>query len=281
MTGIAFHNGTFLPKHEVRISPEDRGFLFADGVYEVARAYRGRFFELAAHLARMADGLRALGIAGGGDLHGLGDKFVALLQHNGLAEADALVYCQVTRGVAPRTHYFPDPAVAPTVYAEARAFQPKADPAAGIGVITVPDTRWARCDIKTVGLLPNVLANQQARAAGAGEAVFVRDGVALEGSASSFFAVIDGEVRTAPASNYILPSITRRVALEICAAEGIPFRETPIFLEELATAGELFMAGTTLEIMPVVRVDGRPVGDGAPGPVARALGRRFQSRTAA
>ena len=280
MTAIAFHNGAFLPKADVRISPEDRGFLFADGVYEVARAYAGRFFELDAHLARLRDGLAALEIRGA-DLGRLPKVFAELLDRNGLGHQDTLVYLQITRGVAPRTHYFPDPPVAPTVYADCRAFQPKADPAVGVAVITVPDTRWARCDIKTVGLLANSLANQRARTAGAMEAVFVRDGVALEARASSFFAVIDGEVRTAPCSNYILPSISRRVALELCAEAGQPHRETPVFHHELGRATELFLAGTTLEIMPIVQVDGAPVAGGRPGPVAMGLGKRFRARTAA
>lgn len=280
MTAIAWFNGSFVPKTDVRISPEDRGFLFADGVYEVVRAYGGRFFALDAHLERMADGLRALEIAGCTPA-AMGDAFRTLLQKNGLGSADALVYCQVTRGAAPRTHFFPDPAVPPTVYAEARPFAPKADPAVGAAVITVPDTRWARCDIKTVGLLPNVLANQRARAAGAVEAVFVRDGVALEASASSFFAVIDGEVRTAPNSNYILPSVTRATTLDLCAEAGIPYRETPVFQHELPRASELFLAGTTLEVMPIVTIDGRSVGTGRPGPVASRLNAAFRARAVA
>jgi D-alanine transaminase len=144
----------------------------------------------------------------------------------------------------------------------------------------VPDVRWARCDIKSVALLPNCLANERARAVGALEAVFVRDGVALEGTASSFFAVLDGEVRTAPASNYILPSISRAVVLRLCDEAGIPHRETPVFVDEVSRATELFMAGTTLEVMPVVVVDGRPVGDGRPGPVALRLHGLFRGATA-
>jgi D-alanine transaminase len=280
MTAIAFHNGTFQPKTDIRISPEDRGFLFADGVYEVARAYGGRFFELEAHLARLRDGLDALMI-NGARVATLPTIFAELLTRNALATSDALVYLQITRGAAPRTHFFPDPAVPPTVYAEARTFQPKADPSKGIAVITTPDTRWARCDIKSVALLPNVLANQQARAAGATEAVFIRDGVALEGSSSSFFAVVDGEVRTAPCSNYILPSISRRVTLELCREAGFAHRETPIFVHELPRVSEIFMAGTTLEVMPVVTVDGRPIADGRPGPIGAELVRRFRARVLA
>jgi D-alanine transaminase len=163
------------------------------------------------------------------------------------------------------------------VYVEAKPFAPRGDPAVGIAVITVPDVRWSRCDIKAVALLPNCLANQRARAAGALEAVFVRDGVAIEATSSSFFAVVDGEVRTAPASNYILPSISRAVVLRLCDESGVPHRETPVFVEELPRATELFLASTTLEVMPVVQVDGRPVQDGVPGPVARRLHGLFRA----
>lgn len=273
---IVYFNGAFVRKDEVRISPDDRGFLFADGVYEVARAYGGRLFELDAHLRRLANGLTALEI-GGVEAQDMKAVFLRLLSENGFAQADATIYLQVTRGAAPRTHWFPTTPVPPTVYAEAKPFTPRADPKAGIGVITVPDVRWARCDIKSVALLPNCLANQRARAAGAMEAVFVRDGVALEGTSSSFFAVVDGEVRTAPASNYILPSISRAVVLRLCRDAGLPHRETPVFVEELPQATELFMAGTTLEVMPVVQVDGRPVGAGTPGPVATRLNGMFRA----
>ena len=279
MPPIVYFNGAYMSKDQVRISPDDRGFLFADGIYEVARSYGGRFFELEAHLRRMRNGLAALAIDGV-RADSLGEVFTALLERNGLGREPALVYAQVTRGAAPRTHWFPDPPVSPTVYAEAKPFTPKGDPAKGVGVITVPDTRWARCDIKTVGLTANCLANQRARAAGALEAVFVRDGVALEATASSFFAVVDGEVRTAPASNYILPSITRSVVLRICGRQNIGYRETPVYLDDLPRASELFLAGTTLEVMPIVSVDGKPVGNGTPGPVVKRLGELFRPETA-
>jgi D-alanine transaminase len=269
MTPTVYFNGAYVAKDEVRISPDDRGFLFADGIYEVVRSYHGHVFELDAHLRRLANGLRAIEI-GGIDVPSLAAVARELLARNGLT-AEATVYFQITRGAAPRVHAFPDPLPPPTVYAEARAFTPKGDPAVGIPVITVPDVRWARCDIKSVALLPNCLANQRARAAGAVEAIFVRDGVALEGTASSFFAVIDGEVRTAPSSNYILPSITRDVVLRLCRETGMAHREYPVLAEHLPRASELFMAGTTLEVMPVVRVDGQTVADGRPGPVATRL----------
>jgi D-alanine transaminase len=276
MTPTVYFNGAFVAKDEVRISPDDRGFLFADGVYEVARSYGGRFFELDAHLRRLASGLTAIEIHGV-DAPALGNVFTKLLGLNGLETADATVYTQVTRGAAPRTHWFPTTPIPPTVYVECKPFAPRGDPKVGIAVITVPDIRWSRCDIKAVALLPNCLANQRARAAGALEAIFIRDGVAIEATSSSFFAVVDGEVRTAPASNYILPSISRAVVLRLCDEAGLPHRETPVFVEDLTRATELFLASTTLEVMPVVQVDGWPVREGIPGPVATRLHEMFRA----
>ncbi len=277
MTTIAYFNGRYVPKDEVHLSPEDRGFLFGDGVYEVIRSYEGKLFALEAHLARMRFGVCELGI-NGVDVDELGEVASELIRRNELTRGDATVYLQVTRGAAPRTHFFPDPPVPPTVYAQAGRFAPKGDPANGIAAITVPDIRWARCDIKTVQLLPNCLANQRARAAGAQEALFVRDGVVLEGSHSSLFFVFGEEVRTAPKTNYILPSITRDVVLMSCRAAGIPAREAPVFQHELPRATEAFLAGTTVEVMPIVRIDGLPVGEGRPGPLTQRLQALFQER---
>ena len=145
--------------------------------------------------------------------------------------------------------------------------------------MTVADMRWSRCDIKSIAILANCLANQRAHQAGALEAILVRDGVALEGSAASFFVVMDGEVRTAPRSNYILGSITRDVVLRLCAANGIPARETPVFVQELEHVDEVFFASTTIEIMPVVELDGRAVGAGKPGPVTKQLIGLFSQET--
>ncbi len=258
---IAYCNGRFLPPEEIRISPDDRGFLFGDGVYEVIRSYGGRLFALQPHLARMADGLRALRIDDV-DVNRVGTVAEQLLAKNG-ADREALVYIQVTRGAAPRMHAFPADTT-PTVFARVMPFVPKGDPRTGVSVITVPELRWARCDIKSIALLPNCLANQRARDAGAQEAIFVRDGVAIEGTATTFFAVLDGKVRTAPESNYILPGVTRRIVLKLCVELGIPSAEKPIFVEELGRVQELFLAGTTVEVMPIVQIDGRAVGVGSP-----------------
>jgi D-alanine transaminase len=276
MTTVYF-NGGYLPKDQVRISPDDRGFLFGDGVYEVVRTYGGKLFALEAHLARLRFGVCEVGI-NGVDVDALGQVAEELLGRNDLTSGDATVYFEVTRGAAPRTHFFPDPPVPPTVYLQAARFTPKGDAAKGIAAITVPDIRWARCDIKSVQLLPNVLANQRARASGVGDALFVRDGVLLEGSHSALFFVFGEEVRTAPKNNYILPSITREILLEICRSSGIPARETPVFLHDLPRATEAFIAGTTTEVMPLVRIDGAPVGAGTPGPVTRRLQQLFRGR---
>ncbi len=278
MPDIVFFNGSYLDRDQVRISPDDRGFLFADGIYEVVRFYGGRPFELQAHLARMVNGLRSLRIDGV-DADMVETMVPELLNRNGLSGSDALLYLQITRGVAPRVHHFPDEQTEPTVFASVRAFSPSVDPAVGAAVITAPDHRWTRCDIKTVALLPNCMAAQEAHERGAVEAVLVRDGVALEGTRSSFFGVIDGEVRTAPRTNYILPSVTRAVTLELCREDGIPFDERPILLEELEIADELFLVGTTTEILPVIQLDGRNVQDGRPGPVALRLAELFRART--
>lgn len=276
---VVYLNGSFLAKHQASLSPDDRGFLFGDGVYEVIRTYGGRPFQLDAHLSRMRNGMAALRMEGSDaiDLEGVS---TGLLARNDLTETDATVYLQVTRGAAPRLHRFPEPGTPLTVYGFATVFRPKGDPD-GVKVITAPDIRWSRCDIKSVNLLGNCLAQQRAYEAGALEAILIRDGVALEASAASFFAVLGGQVRTAPKSNYILPSITRDVAIRLCREAGIPVEETPIFEHELLRADEMFLAGTTVELMPITRVNDAIVGDGVPGPITRQLRQRFADCTAA
>ncbi len=269
-------NGDYVALESARISVEDRGFLFADGVYEVIRVHRGRPLSMPEHLARMERGLRELGIG----FHEMGELAEAagrLLNDNGLDAADATIYMQVTRGPAPRKHAFPSDAE-PTVYAVARPFTPYADAhfRDGVEAILVGDDRWARCDIKSVSLLPNVLANQRAHEAGAFEALFVRDNIVLEGSHSNLWAVFDGELVTYPACNYILSGITRAQVFDFARELAIPAREGLVPLSRLFEAEELFLSGTTTEIMPIVRVDGRDVFDGEPGPIARRLLERYR-----
>jgi len=280
MPDIVYFNGSYLPRDEVRISPDDRGFLFADGIYEVVRCYQGRPFGLKQHVERMRSGLHSLRIEGV-EPDRMPRIFDELIRRNGLEASDAVIYLQVTRGAAPRTHHFPVQPVDPTVFVAVRPFASSVDPALGVAAITAPDHRWTRCDIKSVALLPNCMAAQEAHERGAYEAVLVRDGVALEGTRTSFFAVVDGEVRTAPQSNYILPSVSRGVTLELCREAGIPYAELPVLLEELHRAEELFLVGTTTEILPIVELDGRTIGDGKPGPVSLRLVNLFRERVEA
>ena len=260
-------NGQFLPDSAALISPLDRGFTYGDGVYEIIRAYRGKPLFLREHFARLASSCAKMRI--GVYVTPLEQVAVRLLTENGLA-GDALIYIQVTRGVAPRSHVFPPPDTKPTVFGMAWAFTPNpvyADP--GMTAILEPDVLWSRCDIKTTSLVPNSMSAQRAKELGAHEELFVRDGVVQEGSLSNFFAVFDGEVRTAPLSNYILPGITRAVVLDLCREQGIPCRETPVFATELAEADELFVSSTPYEVAPINCLEGRPLP--ADRPVTRKL----------
>lgn len=270
--GTVYLNGDFLPADEAVVSVSDRGFLLSDGVYEVTPAYRGRFFRSERHLARMARGLAELRI--GFDVSAVPGMQRALLEKNGLGEEEvATVYVQVTRGVAPRSHAFPAGETEPTVYAFAAPFHRPSRERwdEGFGAVTVPDRRWARVDIKSIALLPNVLAQQAAAEAGAADAIFVRDGVALEGAHNNLFFVFGGAVVTHPASHQILHGITREYVLELAGRMGIPVEERAVQVEEMEVADEVFFTGSTTEVRPCVEVDGWPVADGRPGPVTRRL----------
>ena len=275
-------NGAYVPADEAVIPVLDRGFLFSDGIYEVTPAYRGHLFRFEAHRARLLRGRCELRLEGEtGDLE---EMHYELLRRNGLDQARvATVYLQITRGVAPRTHAFPKVPVPLTVYAFAKEYQrPSLERwEEGFTAVTVPDRRWARVDIKTISLLGNVLAAQAAVEDGVDDAILVRDGVALEGAHSNMFAVLNGTLVTHPSSNVILPGITREFILELAGELGIPLREAPIQVEELATADEVFFTGTTTEVKPCVRIDGQAVGSGSPGPVARRLFAAFLERVEA
>lgn len=273
---ITYFNGEFLPKEVVWISPDDRGFLFADGAYEVIRSYGGNLFRLTAHLQRLGNSLRGLGITTP-DTEELRDVAIQLTKRNDLTDGDAAIYIQVTRGVAPRKHPFPPQGTAPTVYVSARPFHASPERLEhGVRIILAQDIRWSRCDIKSVALLPNVLASQQAKESGAYEAVFVRDGVVTEGSHTNVAAVFDGRLVTHPRTNHILPGITREVVLELCRELDLSYCESPFSDAQLREAAELMLLGTTTEVMPVVQVDGWQVGDGQPGPVTRTLQQAFR-----
>ena len=224
---VVYLNGEYLHRDEAHVSVNDRGFVFADGIYEVTPAYNGRLFHFEHHLARLRKGLAAIGIDHDAAL--IEEVKQGLLARNGLDEVPvAYVYVQVTRGVAPRSHAFPDPAVPPTLYGFANQYHRASMDVwqQGTKAITIPDQRWARADIKAIALLPNVLAQQAAVDAGVSNTIFVRDGIALEGSHNNMFAVFGGVVTTAPKSNYILHGVTRDFVIELARGAGSPGRGT-------------------------------------------------------
>lgn len=272
-------NGSFMPKDEAKISPDDRGFLLGDGIYEVTPFYEGVPFGMDGHLQRLRKGLSWLRIDF--DVDSLVAMHQGLITRNGLEGADrSMVYMQITRGAAPRTHYFPEGDVTPTIYASAKAWSRPDDESwnRGFTAATVPDRRWSRVDIKTICLLPNAMAFQAAKDMGADDAILVRDGVAIEGAHQNFWGVFGDTVVTHPTTGHILPGITRAIVLEEARAAGMTVEERPIQIEEVAHADELFFTGTTGEVRPIREVDGRPVDGGAVGEVTKKLSDLFLAR---
>jgi len=278
---MVYLNGDFLPLEDAKIPVLDRGFVFGDGVYEVWRVVEGGLFEHARHERRLRRGIQALALdVPSKDVDALAGVAARLLEANELEQGEATFYLEITRGAAyPRTHHFPPRGTRPTVFAYVSRFDvPHAARAAGVKAITQDDVRWLHCDIKTVQLLPNAMAKQQAHAAGAFEAIFVRDGVVTEGTHTSVLGVKNGELRTHPLSPLILPSVTREVVIEVARAQGITVREQPFSKTEMLQLDELFISGTTTDVTPVVEVDGQAIGGGKPGPVSLALYSGLQQR---
>lgn len=276
MPDIALVNDVFMPLSEARVSVEDRGFQFGDGVYELLRVYAGVPFRPAQHVARLARSAAALGIPlpyDSGRWEGLISEAVARSGY-----PSAKVYIQVTRGAGPRDHAVRG-ALAPTVVMTVRALDApnSALYANGASVITVPDNRWARCDIKSVCLLANVLAKQQALDAGAFEALFVRDGCVWEGATSNVMIVQGGTLLTPPEGPWLLSGVTRQETLSLARTAGFPVKEQRVMEADLFAAEEVFLTGTTIEVLPVVRVNNRPIGTGVPGPLTRLLMARFSN----
>lgn len=274
MPDIAFLNGRFLPWREATVSIEDRGFQFGDGVYEVIRTYHGRPFELEAHLNRLDRSANELSLPRPYSRAQWREWIQQGIEEAGFPEAK--VYIQITRGAAPRDHAFPVD-VSPTVVMTIRELLPfpAQTRATGVTAKTCDDLRWARCDIKSVNLLANVLAREEAKRAGVFEAILVKDGLVTEGAVSNVMAVQAGTVVTAPEGPRILSGVTRTVVLELARKEGLPVREQFMSLESLYAADEVFLTGTTVEVLGVIRVDGRTIGAGSPGPVTRALAARM------
>ncbi len=281
MRAIASVNGEIVPLQEARIAALDRGFLFGDSVYEVIRVYRGKPFLLEDHLARLRRSLQAIRLPFS-DLDGLRQRVLQLIARFGFQEA--ILYIQITRGAdVTRQHAFPEQAQ-PLEFFYIEDFEDHYEPLRqqGVAVITHPDLRWERCDIKSTNLLPNVLAAQAAKEAGAYEALlYLPDGTLLEGSRTSCFGVMEGKLLTAPSTPNILPGITRALVLRLAREMDIAVQEQVLRLADLPRVSELFLTGTTSEILPVVRVDGQMVGDGRPGPITRRLQQAYRRLVAA
>jgi D-alanine transaminase len=266
---LVYLNGQFIPLADAKISVLDRGFIFGDAVYEVWRSVGGRLFESDRHLKRLASGLSDLHIAAPAEsqrdsLHAISDR---LMKENGFA-AEASLFLEISRGVAVRAHAYPNPAVTPTVFIMASVFQPPEElRARGAAVILINDVRWNRCNVKTTQLLPNVMAKQEAVEHDALDAIFVRDGMITETSHANVMAVIGGTLWTHPITGHVLPGVTREVVLEIAKSLGIPVREQPIAKADFLKAEEVFLVGTLSDVMPIVKVDGKQVGNGRPGPI--------------
>jgi len=278
MSRIAYVNGRYRPLREACVSIEDRGYQFADGVYEVCEVWGGRIVDMPRHMARLERSLRELRIAMPMPLAALSVILHELVARNRVHYG--LVYLQITRGVARRDHVFPAAGVRPSVVATARSlnFEKNQSAAArGIAVATVPENRWPRVDIKTVALLPNVLARQSAREQGAYEAWYVDPhGFVTEGSASNAWIVThDGTVVTRPTERGILAGVTRAVLKDVLSALQIRLEERPFSAAEAYGAAEAFVTAATQLVMPVVTIDGKPIGSGAPGPVAQRLREEF------
>lgn len=271
----AFFNGKLLPKDEIRISPDDRGFLLADGIYEVIRWYQGFFYDMSSHMTRLKRSLRELRI-NWPEADSFPEVARELIRQNKLENQHAMIYLQVTRGTARRTHSFPSPEVTPTLYANAWGFIPGTTPdETGIKVMLKEDIRWSRCDIKSIALLPNTMSFQEAHENGLKECIFVRNGYITEGTRSNIFFVIDGALFTHPESNYILSGITRKNILRIAGESGIKIREEAVQENRIRFIQEAFITNTSSEVAPVIDLGGNTIGEGVPGPVTRMIRKKF------
>lgn len=275
---IAYLNDRFMPLNQATVPVTDRAFLFGDAVYEVIPVYDGRLFRLDSHLARLQHSLDGLQIRNPMTAGQWSDMFRELIERNG--GGDLSLYLQVTRGApAARDHAFPEAAVAPTVVAFCQPLKPV--PAAyledGIAAVTLPDERWAHCNIKSTALLANVMLKHRASDAGAVEALLVRNGRLTEGSSSNVFVVLDGEAITPVQDSHVLPGVTRDLVLELARDHGLPARFGEVAQQRLANAEEIWICSSTRELLPVTSLDGTPVGDGRPGPVWRRFHDQLQA----
>ncbi len=277
MKELVYLNGEFLPRNEARISPDDRGFIFADGVYEVIKYYKGIPFCMEEHLERLKNSLAQIYIPFKNidDLKGI---MSSLIKENELSNDEAGVYLQITRGSGRRIHFLSAESE-PTIYMFTFQLPTNTQNVNhGIQVLKEKDIRWQRCDIKSVSLLPNTMLFDKAYKKGAGETILIRDGFVTEATHSSVFGVVDGIVYTYPLSNNILPGITRKVVLDLCREEGIKVLEEAMSEDMLEYLDELFITGTGSEITPVVRINSMVINSGKPGKITKELQKLFYSK---
>ena len=269
-------NGQQLPLTEARVSPLDRSFLFGDGIYEVIPVYDGRLFRAESHFKRLARSAATIRMRNPHDSAGWTQLLQSLIAANG--GGDQYVYLQLSRGAEFGRNHAPLPEIAPTVFAYCSPWPVPAESTLrdGLACITTADTRWARCDIKSVALLANVLLRQLAADVGAAETILLHHGMLREGSASTVHVVRGGTLITPPNSNAILPGTTRSVVEELADALGIPHCDAGVTEQELRSADEIWLAAATRELQPVTRLDGRPVGNGKPGPLWRRVYDAYQ-----
>ncbi|WP_421737828.1 D-amino-acid transaminase [Caulobacter sp.] len=281
MSRFAYVNGRFVRHGEAAVHIEDRGYQLADGVYEVWAVFDGKLADAEGHFARLWRSLDSLRIA-----HPMGQAALTFVLREAVRRnkvRDGLVYLQVTRGVARRDHAFPNPAVTPSMVVTAKSVDrvaAEAKAAIGASVVSTPENRWGRCDIKSIGLLPNALAKQLARERGAAEAWFVDDlGLVTEGASSNAW-IVDGEgnLRTRDANANILRGVTRSTLFDVIREAGLPINEKPFTIAEAQAAREAFVTGAGTLVLPIVSIDGVKVGDGVPGPVATRLRRLYIQR---
>jgi D-alanine transaminase len=271
---IAYLNGEFLPLQEAKVSVLDRGFLFGDGVYEVIPVYAGQLFRLEQHLVRLVNSLAAISLPFTDDLTSI---IKAIIMRNG--SGNQSVYLQITRGFAPmREHSFPLE-IKPTVliYSVPLLIPSLDELSQGLTAITLNDIRWQRCDVKAITLLANTLMRQQAKDAGADDAILLNAGYAIEGTASNLFMVKNNTIITPPLSNKILAGITREVVLELAIQEGIAYLEQDILETDLYQADEIWLTSSTKEIIPVLKINQNPVGNGKAGPVWQQMIQAYQN----
>lgn len=274
---LAWLDGRLVPLEDARISPLDRGFLFGDGAYEVLPIYGGRAYRFEAHMARLDRSLAEIRMAPPQDRAAWLAAFGKLVHGNG--GGDLLLYVQVTRGVEPERNHVPQAGTRPTIFASVQKLPeiPASAIEKGVAAVTAPDIRWSRCDIKSTSLLGNVLLRWMAADAGAAETLLLRDGFMTEGSASSAHLVRAGRIVTPPQTNAILPGTTRGVIFELAAREGIASERRAVTEAELRSADEVLIASAGGGIRAVTALDGRPVGNGAPGPVYRRIYAAFKA----